>query len=740
MQKVSKAYKESMKSSLRERAYIMLSFGLVNQEAQAKAKISNGDFAYYSNKDNIFGEHDDSTIYATLEENFTKVDGSMFFLPRQTPNGSYYDTGVISKKLVSEAVCELTISLNTIAIDFKGLTINFGENYPVNFDVIGSTGQTIEFRGNDKAEWSTEETIENTTYIKLRFYTMKNPQSRLRIYFIRFGYGLVYYNDSVMDSRLESYISPIGADVPQIDFSVQLKNYDHYFNVDNPKSAINYLETGQEMDILYGYQLPDSDEIEWIQGNHLLCSEWESDDNTATIRCQDIFRNMDSEYVKGLYSQTGKSYYALAQEILRDAGVTKYYLDPRLKKLFTNNPIPRVQHKEALQIIANACRCSLAQTRYGDIQIKSSFMPSASVSTNGETSFSKAENILAESEKDEYATLAQDYTPVDGSMFFIPRNGSPTVNTGYVSQQISGADGKFTINPIVTISMEAIRAYFSMELVFGTSLPAAFVIRTYNGGELVNEFPIGSDEISRRTVIIRDFDDFEVMKIEFTQTETPYNRIVLNRFSLSNVANFTMTRKDMTSSPKAIKQELIKEVIVPCYTYQPGTREENLVNEDVVITAGQVETYYMQDPSYGYRPKLNEQEGLADVVDWGNYYVTLKYKVSGEYRLEVQGYRYRIVERYATKTLHARGKTIKWANPLISDMTMANDLAEWLADYYTAGIEYEYNTRGNPEIDPTDIVFQENEFHKGMKVNIYRHTINFRQSFSGRVTARRIGG
>lgn len=740
MQKVSKAYKESMKSSLRERAYIMLSFGLVNQEAQAKAKISSGDFAYYSNKDNIFGEHDDSTVYATLEENFTKVDGSMFFLPRQTPNGSYYDTGVISKNLVSEAVCELTISLNTIAIDFKGLTINFGENYPVDFDVIGSTGQTIEFRGNDKAEWSTEETLENTTYIKLRFYTMKNPQSRLRIYFIRFGYGLVYYNDSVMDSRLESYISPIGADVPQIDFSVQLKNYDHYFNVDNPKSAINYLETGQEMDILYGYQLPDSDEIEWIQGNHLLCSEWESDDNTATIRCQDIFRNMDSEYVKGLYSQTGKSYYALAQEILQDAGVTKYYLDPRLKRLFTNNPIPRVQHKEALQIIANACRCSLAQTRYGDIQIKSSFMPSASVSTNGETSFSKAENILAETEKDEYATLAQDYTPVDGSMFFIPRNGSPTVNTGYVSQQISGANGKFTSNPIITISMEAIRAYFSMELVFGTSIPAAFTIRTYNGGELVNEFPIGADEISRRTVIIRDFDDFEVMKIEFTQTETPYNRIVLNRFSLSNVANFTMTRKDMTSSPKAIKQELIKEVIVPCYTYQPGTREENLVNEDVVITAGQVETYYMQDPSYGYRPKLNEQEGLADVVDWGNYYVTLKYKVSGEYRLEVQGYRYRIVERYATKTLHARGKTIKWANPLISDMTMANDLAEWLADYYTAGIEYEYNTRGNPEIDPTDIVFQENEFHEGMKVNIYRHTINFRQSFSGRVTARRIGG
>lgn len=165
-----------------------------------------------------------------------------------------------------------------------------------------------------------------------------------------------------------------------------------------------------------------------------------------------------------------------------------------------------------------------------------------------------------------------------------------------------------------------------------------------------------------------------------------------------------------------------------------------MVNEDVTVTAGQVETYYIQDPSYGYFAKLDEQEGRAEVIDWGNYYVTLRYKVTGSFRLEVQGYRYKIVERYATKTLHARGKTIKWSNPLISDIGMADELAAWLADYYTAGIEYEYDTRGNPEIDATDIVYQENEFYKDMKVNIYRHTINFKQSFSGRVTARRIGG
>lgn len=740
MQKVSKAYKESMKSSLRERAYIMVSFGLVNQEAQAKATVDNGSYAYYSNKDNIFGEHIDDTVYATLEEEFTKVDGSMFFLPRATEGGRYYDTGIVSDKLVSEARCEVVISLNTIATDFKGLTINFGENYPVDFDIVGSTGQTIEFRGNTKSKWSTEEVLENTTYIKLVFYKMKNPQSRLRIYSIMFGYGLVYYNDSVMSSALDSYVSPIGADVPQFDFSVTLKNYDHYFNVDNPNSAINYLETGQEMDIMYGYQTPGSDTIEWIQGNHLWCSEWESDDNTATIRCQDIFRNMDGEYVKGLYSAAGKSYYALAEEILKDAGISEYYIDPRLKKLYSNNPIPRVKYKEALQIIANACRCVLTQSRDGKVQIKSNFMPSASIATNGEETYSNAANVLTDTPKVEYATLAGNYTPTDGTMFFLPRNGKAALTTGYVSKEISGANGTFTKNPVVTITMEAIRAYYGLKLVFGTALPAAFTIRTYKGGEPVNEYPVEKDEISTTSIILRDFDDFDVMKIEFTKTAEPYNRIVLNYFSLSDVVDFTMNRRDMTSSPKAIKQELIKEVIVPCYTYQENNREENLVYEDIDVVAGEVETYYIQDPSYGYKVKLDEVEGKATVVAWSNYFVTIKFNVTGSFKLEVQGYRYKIVEKYATVSLNARGKTVKWKNPLISNTTMANELAAWLADYYTAGIEYEYDTRGNPELDATDIVYQENEFHDGMRVNIYRHTVNFKQAFSGRVTARRIGG
>lgn len=740
MQKVSNAYRESMKSSLRERAYIMLSFGLLNQEAQAKAKVEQGDFAYYANSANILSEKSDDTIYATLEENFTKVDGSMFFLPRQNTSNAYLDTGIISNKLLTQAQFELTINLNVPATDFKGITINFGENYPVDFDLVGSGGQVIEFRDNEMAKFSTEEVLENTTSVKLVVYNMKNPNSRVRIYSIRFGYGLVYYNDSVMASTLESYVSPIGADVPQIDFSVQLKNYDHYFNVDNPKSAINFLETGQEMEIYYGYQLP-TGEVEWIRGNRLLCSEWESDDYTATIRCQDVFRSMDAAFYKGLYRSAGRSYYDLALDVLADAGLTDYYIDPQLKNLYSKNPIPRVQHKEALQIIANACRCVLSQTRTGGIQIKSNFIPEASASANAEAVYSNVENIMDDSAKDEYATFATNYTTVDGKMFFLPRNfGSATLNTGFISAVQSDTNGKFTTNPVITITQEVACMYYGVKLVFGHAIPAAFTIRTYNDGELVTEYEVGADEISKTTILHMDFDDFDVMTIEFTKTAEPYSRIVLNHFSFGDITDFTMTRMDMTSSPKAIKQELVKEVIVPCYSYQNGSQSENLVSEEVTVTAGDVETFFIGEPSYGFSASLEDQTGGVSIIESGNYYITVKFSITGTFRLEIAGYRYKIVERYATKTLNNRGKTIKWENPLISDMETANDLAEWLGDYYKSGIEYEYDTRGNPEIDVNDIVYQENEFQSDMKVNIYRHTIIFNQSFAGKVTARRTGG
>lgn len=743
MQKVSKAYKESMESALRERGYIMITFGLVNQDLQAKATITNGNFAWYSHSGRqIFSNKLASGDYASLEENFSKVNNSMRFLPRESEGNTVYDYGIVSQPIISSGVWSLTIEFNTIATDFKGLTIDFGDNYPVSFDVVSNTGQVAQFRNNTKSEWSTDTVFPNTTSLTLKVYQMKNIHSRCRIHYIMFGYGLMFSNDKVVDSSLETVVSPIGATVPQIDFSVTLDNNDHYFNVDNPNSAINYLETGQEMDVAYGYETPGADEIEWIQGQHLWCSEWESNDSTATIKCQDILRNMDSTFDKGQYSEKGKSFYDLAVEQVQAAGVKKYYIDPRLKKLYTKNPMPRVTSKEALQIIANACRCVLTQSRTGQVQIKSNFIPEYTLTSNGEERYSNLNATKTDSTKSYYATMAQNYSVVNNGMFFLPREASNIgyKSTGYVSKAISDANGRFSVNPTITMSLEAIRTYFGMHLKFGGCVPSQMYVRAYLDNALVNSYRIESRELSEDCTIYRDFDDCNKIQLEFVRTSVPYNRIVLDYFTLNEVADFTMTKDDMQSSPTAIKQELVKEVVVPCYSYQQNSKEDNVVYQDVDVTAGESRTYYIQEPNYGYSVKLDDQlNNGAEIVESGAYYVTVKFSKTGSFKLDVTGHQYKVVTRNATRTLHATGKTVTWSNPLISDMQMAEDLATWLADYYLAGMEYEYDSRGNPELDATDTIYQENEFIDKMTVNVYHTKLNFDNSFSGHIIARRTG-
>ena len=88
MQKVSNEYKISMKNSLRERSYMMISFGLFNQEAQTNAEVKSGETTYFSDPQDIFSKSD-VYDYATLEENFTRVDGEMLFLPKEKEGNIY---------------------------------------------------------------------------------------------------------------------------------------------------------------------------------------------------------------------------------------------------------------------------------------------------------------------------------------------------------------------------------------------------------------------------------------------------------------------------------------------------------------------------------------------------------------------------------------------------------------------------------------------------------------------------
>lgn len=577
MQQVSDAYKESMKSTLREQAYIRVSFGLFNQEAQANSTVSDGDYAYFSNADNLFVNHSYEPTYATLEENFMRVDGSMRFLSAN----SAYDSCLVSEKLVSEAPCTVVIQMNSGVIDFKGMTIDFGDNYPVDFDVKTDSGQTLEVRGNSDSQWITDEAFLGATTVTMAFTAMKNPKSRLRIYSIMFGFGMKFDNTTIISANQSSYTSLISEALPQIDFSVQLENYNHAFNFDNPTSVINYLESGQPVKVEYGYKTPGANEIEWIPGGVFECAEWEANDTSATIKCQDTLRNLAGDYYKGKAPNVnwGESLYSMANDVLQFAGVDEYDIDYSLKDMSSNLPVPRVSCREALQIIANAAHSIIDYDRNGQIKIR----------------------------------------------------------------------------------------------------------------------PLSND-----------------------------------------VIDFTMEKADMLSSPKTVKQEQIKDLYVSWFTYGYEETDSVLFTQDsITVKKDQIETFLLDDPSFLFSIRLNGSVGGAVVKESGPYYVTVRFLASGTYKLEISGRKYKWVENKFVKHISDKGKDIEWSNPIISSKFAAERLANWLASYYALPVEYEYDTRGNPELDTTDLIKQENEFRPGMTVIPYNQTLKYSQGFSGHIIARR---
>ena len=178
MQNASKAYKESMKAPLRNRGYIRATIGVVNSNAQKNLSVdsSKAPIAYYSNP-NIFTMKSAQKLYATGEQNFSRIDGGMYFLPQNEQQGMY-NNGLVSDGLLGDIYLSFQ---GEEGLDIKGLAVDFGDCYPVEFTVENDEGVRA-YTGNDKSYWSTDDVFNGTSFLRITPTKMINGQGRLRIF------------------------------------------------------------------------------------------------------------------------------------------------------------------------------------------------------------------------------------------------------------------------------------------------------------------------------------------------------------------------------------------------------------------------------------------------------------------------------------------------------------------------------------------------------------------------------
>ena len=728
MQAVSNAYKQEMKKQYRDHSYMRVSIGLINQEAQASAYIPDQEkYAYYSNLTWPLNNYEVSELYETCDQDYSTVDGSMYFLPRERQD-AVLNQGIITDDLLGEVeICF------PVQHDIKGLTVEFGKAYPVDFSIV-SDEHTVEITGNDTGHFVTEEIFPGATFLRFVPKDMFNGQSRLRIHRITMGIGIYFDNQKILSATKKERISPVMEDLPSIDLNITIDNKNRAYDIENEESTVNFLENGQEINVIYGQELDDGN-VEWMPGTTVYLREWSADDEEMSFTATDRFDGMDGTYRRGKYYPDGISLYDLAVDVFGDAGIDSrtYWLDNYLKDVMVYNPMPVVSHKEALQLIANAGRCILYQDRNGNIFMKSSFIPDMQASSANETYFSNTASVLDATEKSTYATPEKDHTEASAVQFFLPYQDKNYLDVGYVSEAVADEDGTFTEDPLVTIVLEARYKCFGLTLEFGGNHPSGMVFRSYLGEELVEEYKISS--LSEVTVVNHEFPEFDKLQLEFLKG-VPFNRVNLKQITFGDSTDYELSYgKELTKTPKGTQLSRVRELQMTRTIYASGTEKRQLVREAVPADETR-HTFYLNAAAYDY--EIDAAGGTnVQIIDSSAYYVTVEVDGGADTEVTINGYEYNVTQALVTRQLNPTGTVETWENPLVSTSNHAADLAEWIGDYLRSDREYDLEYRGEPRIDANDIAFLENKYVPDLLLRIYEHTLKFNGALSGTIKARR---
>ena len=711
MLQVTSAYKEEMKEPLRGHTLMRVNIGVINQEAQGSAKVSS-ETSYFSNLTKPLNNYVVDALYATTEQNYSTVDGRMYFLPREKSD-CVLNQGIVSKDIMGDIQF-----MFPIPYDLRGITIDFGKAYPVDFTIITDNARK-EVRGNKAGKYVCEDVFQGVSSLTIHPERMINGQAFLHIHEIIMGIGIYFNERNILTASKKEHISPIMEALPTIDFRLSVNNKDRAYDIENEKSTVNFLELGQKVQAFTGQEV--GERIEWLQIGTLKLKEWSSDDDKMSFTAIDFLSGLTGKYRKGKFYPQGISIYDLCLDVLTDAGVDprEFYIDEYLKAVKIKNPIPAVTHREALQLLSNAGRCLLYQDEKGKIVIRSSFVPRMTSTVAREPYFSNGTRILENLPIREYSLTNGNYSRVDGTTLFRPRSGKADV--GYIDD-----------NMFLSISSEAAFACFGMQLQFGRTYPSKIVIDTSLNGKTVEEL---SYMVDREDFIIsHEFAPFDEMTIYEDAPSKTGGRAVLNKVSFGNVTDYELSYgRELTKTPLGTQLQSVKTLELTRTEYLDSAEGEKELAKVECTKPGE---YLAEFSNPSYDCTVQAAAGTVSILEAGSYFLKFSYSGSGE-EVKVIGKEFTVKESTLEKELNFVGRREKWKNPLISDTTLATDVLDWVGNYLKADREYSLTYRGEPRLMANDLLYLENKYVDNLMLRVYDHTLNYNGALSGSIKARR---
>jgi hypothetical protein len=746
MKSVSNAYKASMKAMLRNRSYVRITFGNVDTTAATDGEWESNGAASISEFETVDYAYQYGDTYVSLELNRWALDGKSLLVP----TGEDVQDGFISS-LMSDAEGNFTtppvitreFSLKHI---FPGLTLTFDtrqQEWPLevtaDFYLNGAVvdTQTVFITSVQTTISTTATEVDKVTITFDRCLPYRRP----RLENVLYGLNVQFVNKDIVSTQQKHDVDPLSRRLPTETMQFTILDYEHKYDPDNPAGIYAYVDKNSPIEIQFGYELPDGS-VEWIKpDNYVLNAKPSAQNNQATFNGTGLIGSLTGTFYKSKLGS--KSLYDMAQEVLLDAGLTlteqgenPWEIDDALKDMFTTAALPIDTHMNCLQLIAHAACCRLYTDDDNIIHIRPFGVTVIGIyngvwADNGHVWFSEWDTIdKGNTAENTYVTFELNRWTLGGdSQIILPDSNAG--QRGYISEAMTGADGSFTNPPVFTKTFDVPHDLPVLAIRFDTVLdefPGAVQVKYYHDDTLLDTQTATIDSVE---VYVSSNLAIECTKIEVTMIgNLPYRRGRVTKVYYRET-DFTL---DFTSigenSQKISKIDELKSVSVARYSYTASNDTSTLYEGTTTETELHVEfSGLAQDVqisvSGGTLVSSNIYARAADLVlSSGTKTVTITGKTLTENSVVVS---YPVAQS---------GEIDKEENPLITNDTMCQALANHVKSYLQMRNTYEASYRGNPEMEVGDIIGLQTLYTDEMDALILVDEITFDGSLSGKMTVK----
>lgn len=376
----SKNMIEQLQKPKRNLGFLKVKFNIVDPE-------TNPDLS--SNSEEIFSDLDnikETTIpqsknYATLEKNFWLLNDSQPIYGSEELEQTYVSSYMSDKNcLFSDKAC-ITLT-SSVYLTTLGLTMVFDsidKNYAKKLKVKAYRDSTMIMDKDytlssysDRLIFADNEELVRWNKIEIYFIESSLPYRRIRVNQLLFGIMETYTDENLISAESKEKTIMINSELPTHTFKFTIDNMNKLFNPDNPQGWYRYILQQQPISYEWGYQLDDGT-IEWILGGKmLLTGSVEVGENQVSFSTTSLINYLTKVYKKGVYNSSGRSLYDLAVDVLEDSNIdsSQYNLWSGLKSIKTDAPLPKLEARQLLQIIATTGNCILFTNRENVINIQ----------------------------------------------------------------------------------------------------------------------------------------------------------------------------------------------------------------------------------------------------------------------------------------------------------------------------------------------------------------------------------